>query len=145
MRLPPESMAKRLTTIDAELAAAGRSRADGYRVHACLDLDLWPGPRDRPPKGPMHGTAEQLLDMVGRYADVGVTDVVLSAMSPEALAGGRSRLVDQLERFSSRGDGPGRRVKLSGLPSDDAPSRPRRYRSRHRRRYLRTSRSGSPW
>ena len=101
MRLPPESMAKRLPAIDAELAAAGRSRADGYRVHACLDLDLWPEPRDRPPKGPMHGTADQLVDMVGRYADVGVTDVVLSAMSPEALAGGRHRLVDQLERFST--------------------------------------------
>jgi probable F420-dependent oxidoreductase len=101
MRLPPESMAKRLPAIDAELAAAGRSRADEYRVHACLDLDLWPEPRDRPPKGPMHGTADQLVDMVGRYADVGVTDVVLSAMSPEALAGGRHRLVDQLERFST--------------------------------------------
>ena len=39
-------------SIDAELAAAGRSRADGFRVHACLDLDLWeppgaPAPRRR--------------------------------------------------------------------------------------------------
>ena len=39
--------------------------------------------------------------MVGRYAEVGVTDLVLAAMSPEALVGGRSRLVDQLERFNT--------------------------------------------
>ncbi|MEA3214845.1 MAG: hypothetical protein QOJ19_1001 [Acidimicrobiia bacterium] len=101
MRLPPESMAKRLPVIDDHLAAAGRARADGYRVHACLDLDHWPAPRDRPPRGPMHGTAAQLLDTVGRYAEAGVTDVVLSAMSAEALAGGTSRLVDQLERFAA--------------------------------------------
>jgi probable F420-dependent oxidoreductase len=100
MRLPPESMAKRLAVIDAELAATGRSRDERFRVHACLDLDLWPGPRDRSPRGPMHGTAEQLRDAVGRYAEVGVTDLVLSAMSPESLAGGRARLVDQLERFT---------------------------------------------
>jgi alkanesulfonate monooxygenase SsuD/methylene tetrahydromethanopterin reductase-like flavin-dependent oxidoreductase (luciferase family) len=101
MRLPPESMAKRLPLIDDELAASGRSRADGFRVHACLDLDLWPTTRERPPRAPMHGTAEQILDTIGRYAEIGVTDIVLSAMSPEALAGGRSRLVEQLEHFAS--------------------------------------------
>ncbi len=101
MRLPPESMAKRLPVIDAELAAAGRSRLDGFRVHACLDLDLWTGPRDRPPRAPMHGTAEQLRDAVGRYREIGVTDLVLSAMSPAALEGGRSRLVEQLEHFAA--------------------------------------------
>ena len=84
-----------------EVNAAGRSRADGFRVHACLDLDLWPMPRERPPRAPMHGTAEQILDTIGRYAEIGVTDIVLSAMSPEALAGGRSRLVEQLERFAT--------------------------------------------
>jgi len=101
MLLPPESMAKRLPTIDAELEAAGRSRADGYRVHACVDLDLWPAARDRPPRAPMHGTAEQLRDMIGRYREVGVTDMVLSAMSPAALEGGRARLGEQLERFAT--------------------------------------------
>lgn len=101
MRLPPESMAKRLELIDAELAAGGRSRGDGFRVHACLDLDLWDGPRERPPRAPMHGSAEQLIDTVGRYREVGVTDIVLSAMSPEALDGGRARLVAQLERFAA--------------------------------------------
>jgi probable F420-dependent oxidoreductase len=100
MMLPPESMAKRLPVIDEALAAAGRSRDDGFRVHACLDLDLWPAARDRPPRAPMHGTAEQLRDMVGRYREVGVTDLVLSSMSPAALDGGRSRLVDQLEQFA---------------------------------------------
>ena len=99
MRLPPQSMAARLSVIDEELAAAGRSRADGFRVHACLDLDLWEGAKDRPPRAPMHGTAEQLLDMVGQYNEIGVTDIVLSAMSPAALSGGTSHLVDQLERF----------------------------------------------
>ena len=49
----------------------------------------------------MHGTVEQLREAVGRYAEVGVTDLVLSAMSPEALAGGRTRLVEQLERFGA--------------------------------------------
>jgi probable F420-dependent oxidoreductase len=101
MRLPPASMATRLAVIDAELEAAGRSRADGFRVHACLDLDLWASPRDRPPRAPMHGTVEQLADMVGQYTEIGVTDLVLSAMSPEALAGGPSKLIDQLERFSA--------------------------------------------
>lgn len=101
MRLPPESMAKRLPIIDAELERLGRSRADGFRVHACLDLDLWEAPRSRPPRAPMHGTAEQLRDMVGRYREIGVTDLVLSAMSPEALQGGRGRLVEQLERFAA--------------------------------------------
>jgi probable F420-dependent oxidoreductase len=101
MRLSPDSMAKRLTVIDAELASTGRSRADGFRVHACLDLDLRAGPRDRSPRGPMHGTAEQLLETIGRYAEVGVTDLVLSSMSPEALSAGKSRLVDQLEGFAT--------------------------------------------
>ena len=54
----------------------------------------------------MHGTAEQLLDSVGRYRRSGVTDLVLSAMSPEALQGGRSRLVEQLERFAAEVIGP---------------------------------------
>ena len=49
----------------------------------------------------MHGTAEQLRDMVGRYREIGVTDLVLAAMSPDAVLGGRGRLVDQLERFAA--------------------------------------------
>ncbi len=101
MRLPPQSMATRLVLVDAELAAAGRSREDGFRVHACLDLDLWPQPRDRPPRAPMHGTTEQLRDTVGQYREIGVTDLVLSAMSPAALQAGPSRLVDQLEHFAA--------------------------------------------
>lgn len=58
----------------------------------------------------MHGTAEQLVDMVGRYGEVGVTDIVLSAMSPEALDGGSSRLISQLERFAAEVMGPTRDV-----------------------------------
>ncbi len=108
MRLPPHSMAKRLESIDAELAAAGRDRADGFRVHACVDLDLWDGPRERPPRAPMHGTAALLVDMVGQYREVGVTDIVLSAMSPEALDGGPSRLVEQLEHFAAEVMAPSR-------------------------------------
>lgn len=96
MTLPPESMASRLPTIDRELAAQGRSRADGFRVHACLDLDLWPEPRDRPPRAPMHGTAAQLLDVIDRYAELGVTDLVLSAMASDPAA-----LPDLLERFAA--------------------------------------------
>ena len=96
MRLPPESMATRLELIDAELAAAGRSRADGFRVHACLELDLWETPRERAPRAPMHGRAEQLLDTIGRYEEIGVTDLVLSARS----ADGTALLKEQLERFT---------------------------------------------
>lgn len=96
MRLPPESMASRLPAIDAELATHGRSRADGYRVHACLDLSLWPEPRDRPPRAPMHGTAEQLIDMVGRYHQVGVTDLVLSGMATDPHA-----IPEMMERFAA--------------------------------------------
>ncbi|MCC6435102.1 MAG: TIGR03619 family F420-dependent LLM class oxidoreductase [Acidimicrobiales bacterium] len=95
MRLPPESMASRLPVIDEALADAGRSRADGFRVHACLDVDLWPAPRERPPRAPLSGTAEQLIDMVGRYAEVGVTDLVLSGMAAEPAA-----LPDLIERFA---------------------------------------------
>ncbi len=96
MRLPPESMASRMPVVDAALEAQGRSRADGYRVHACVDLVLWPEPRDRPPRAPMHGTSEQLIEMVGRYAEVGVTDLVLSGMSS-----GPAALVEMLERFAT--------------------------------------------
>jgi probable F420-dependent oxidoreductase len=95
MLLPPDSMASRLPTIDAELAAQGRDRSDGYRVHACLDLALWPEPRDRPPRAPMHGTADQLLMMIDRYRAVGVTDLVLSGMASDPAA-----IPDMLERFA---------------------------------------------
>jgi hypothetical protein len=44
----------------------------------------------------MHGTADQLVDVVGRYAEVGVTDLVLSGMSSDPAA-----LPDQLERFAA--------------------------------------------
>lgn len=96
MRLPPASMASRLAVIDAELAAQGRSRADGYRVHACLDLELWPEPGGRRRRGPMQGTAAELVDVVGAYAEVGVTDLVLSAMSSDPDA-----IPDLVERFAA--------------------------------------------
>lgn len=96
MTLPPDSMASRLPVIDAELEAQGRSRADGFRVHACLDLNLWPEARDRPPRAPMHGTAEQIVDMLGRYGELGVTDMVLSAMYLDPAS-----LTETLERFTA--------------------------------------------
>ncbi len=96
MTLPPESMASRLPTIDRELADRGRSRADGYRVHACLDLNLWPAPRDRPPRAPMHGTAAQLIEVIGRYDELGVTDLILSGMGSDPAA-----LPDMIERFAT--------------------------------------------
>lgn len=98
MTLPPASMASRLPVIDAELAAQGRSReGDGFRVHACLDLNLWPEPRDRPPKAPMHGTAEQIIDVIGQYAELGVTDLVLSGMMSDP-----ATIPDTMERFAAQ-------------------------------------------
>lgn len=106
MRLPAASMASRLPTIDAELALRGRSRSgpapvtehqpEGFRVHACLDLDLWDAPRDRPPRAPMHGTVDQVVDAIGRYAELGVTDLVLSGMSSDP-----ATLPDAIERFAA--------------------------------------------
>ncbi len=106
MRLPPESMASRMPTIDQELHRTGRNRTDQdhtdqYRVHACLELSLWSGSKPDPPRAPMHGTADQLLGMVERYREVGVTDMVLSTRSVDPQRGGTAALVDELERFAA--------------------------------------------
>jgi hypothetical protein len=44
----------------------------------------------------MHGTADQLLAVIDRYREIGVTDLVLSGMSSSPAA-----IPDLLERFAS--------------------------------------------
>ncbi|MFN0091332.1 MAG: TIGR03619 family F420-dependent LLM class oxidoreductase [Acidimicrobiales bacterium] len=94
MALPPESLESRLRRLDEELAKAGRSRAE-LLVQVRLDLDLWASPRTQTPKAPMHGTVDQLVEMVERYRAAGAGELVLSLNTGDC-----GLIADTLERFA---------------------------------------------
>lgn len=93
----PEGLRSRLSRLDQELDAVGRKRSDvTISVRADLHLLAEPAAGDARPQ-PFRGTAEELLERLSEYAEVGVDEVVVSVPSGDL---GRQR--QQLEAFGER-------------------------------------------
>ncbi len=76
----PDGLRERLVTLDEELAAAGRARAD---IEVSLRWDVRPD-----------GDPAKLADRVAAYAEAGVAEIVFSVGAPELDV--HRRMIDQL-------------------------------------------------
>jgi alkanesulfonate monooxygenase SsuD/methylene tetrahydromethanopterin reductase-like flavin-dependent oxidoreductase (luciferase family) len=93
----PEGMAQRLAALDEALAAAGRSRSD-VAISLRADLHLQDSPSADDARGAgLRGDADQVVERLGRYAEIGVEELVVSVPSGEL-----DHQRHQLETFAER-------------------------------------------
>jgi alkanesulfonate monooxygenase SsuD/methylene tetrahydromethanopterin reductase-like flavin-dependent oxidoreductase (luciferase family) len=91
----PDGLSRRLSQLDQELEAVGRSRSElSISVRADLHLLGEPATGDVHPQ-PFRGTASELLERVAEYAEVGVDEMVVSVPSSDLV-----RQRQQLEGFA---------------------------------------------
>ena len=90
--LTPEELRTGLDTVRAEAERAGR---DPGSVTCALWTPMWLADPQGAPWAPLHGTADQLLERLGAYADAGLKHLIMFNLAPP------EAMVDQLEQVAA--------------------------------------------
>ncbi len=90
--LSPQELRQALGEVHREAEAAGRDPAS---ITCGLWAPLWLSDPQGQPYAPLHGTADQVLDLLSEYADAGLDELVMFNLAPP------EAMVDQLEQLAA--------------------------------------------
>ena len=79
--LSPEDVAGHARYLEAQVEAAGRNMSE-IRLSVRVELEIMDSPQTGP-QGPITGTPEQLVSAIEAYAEVGVSEIVLSVSTAD--------------------------------------------------------------